>query len=181
MDGSPTRSTGGTGLGLSITKMLVDLHKGNIGLESEIGKGSNFFFTLPINPSVPFRISNEQLTVLAIDPDNHVTQLYESYLRETPYKLIPLTDPAMALIYTKEMKPNIITLDIQLPGNDGWRIFEKIKNDPLTSEIPIVICSLIDEKEKGNEMGVDGYLVKPILAEDFIETITSLTGKGNRY
>ena len=181
VDGSPTRSTGGTGLGLSITKMLVDLHKGNIGLESEIGKGSNFFFTLPINPSVSFRISNEQLTVLAIDPDNHVTQLYESYLRETPYKLIPLTDPAMALIYTKEMKPNIITLDIQLPGNDGWRIFEKIKNDPLTSEIPIVICSLIDEKEKGNEMGVDGYLVKPILAEDFIETITSLTGKGNRY
>jgi len=160
--------------------MLVDLHHGKIGLESEVGKGSNFFFTLPVYPSIPPMISEDLMSILAIDPDIQVLQRYEQYLQETKYKIIPLTDPSMALIYAREMKPHAITLDILWPGHDGWKIFDKIKYDSITKDIPIIICSILDETEKGRKLGVDGYLTKPILAGDFVNAISSLPEKSKQ-
>jgi signal transduction histidine kinase/CheY-like chemotaxis protein len=172
VDGSPTRATGGTGLGLSITRMLVELHHGKIGLESEIGEGSIFYFSLPLGDRITtnpdFRLNK---TILAIDDDLQVIQLYSRYLSETEFQVIPLGDPASSLAYAREIQPFVITLDIQLPDYDGWSLLEELKNDPDTAHIPIVVCSIQDESTKGYELGADDYLVKPILAEDFVNSI----------
>jgi CheY-like chemotaxis protein/two-component sensor histidine kinase len=177
VDGSPTRATGGTGLGLSITKMLVDLHNGKIGLESKVRKGSTFFFTLPVNKPVPPFVDENAASILAIDDDIQVLQLYERYIKDTGYAIIPLTDPSLAITYAKEIKPAAITLDVLLPGHNGWKILETLKNNPDTKEIPIIICSILDEKEKSWKLGADDYLLKPILADDFLNSINQVLEK----
>jgi signal transduction histidine kinase/CheY-like chemotaxis protein len=174
VDGSPTRATGGTGLGLSITRMLVDLHNGTIGLESKVGEGSTFYFTLPVNRQVPPFLSKDAVSILAIDDDFQVIQLYERYLNDTIYKIVPITDPFLAVNYARELKPFAITLDVLLPGHDGWKILEMLKTDPETRDIPVIICSILEERDKARRMGAQDYLVKPILADDFLNTIRRL-------
>jgi GAF domain-containing protein/CheY-like chemotaxis protein len=172
VDGSPTRSTGGTGLGLSITRMLVELHNGKIGLESDIGFGSTFFFTLPLSETSP-DLFNPELNkiILAVDTDMQVIHLYERYLSGTDFQIIPIGDPSSVLAYAQEIQPFVITLDVLIQNHDGWQLLEDLKNHPETRDIPVVICSLRDEKEKAFERGAQDYLLKPILQDDFVSAI----------
>lgn len=175
VDGSPTRATGGTGLGLSITRMLVELHHGEIHIDSALGEGSTFYLSLPLEePPGDDSIQPTNMSILSIDDDPQIVQLYERYLGETNFQVIPLNNPASAMAYAREIQPFLITLDVQLVEADGWQILEALKNDPDTSQIPIVICSLQDEIEKGIALGADDYLVKPILADDFKQAINRI-------
>ena len=175
VDGSPTRKSGGTGLGLSITRLLVELHGGEIGLHSEVGKGSTFYFTLPIDSGTPPPPDVEgSNTVLAIDDDLQVLQLYERYLSDSGFQVVSLTDPTRAMEYAREMQPAIITLDIMLPNYDGWSLLEELKNDPDTKDIPVVVCSILEDKDKGLSLGAEDYLMKPILAEDLVNVLQGI-------
>ena len=171
VDGSPTRKVGGTGLGLSITRMLVELHGGEIGVISAEGQGSTFWFTLP----VPTEETGElPALVMAIDDDPQVISLYDRYLSSAGYQVIAVTDPHEALIQAREIKPAVITLDIMMPDFDGWQLLKDLKADPETGSIPIVICSILEEREKGLELGADDYLVKPILEDELVQAIQKL-------
>jgi len=167
VDGSATRKTGGTGLGLSITRLLVDLHDGEINIDSKPGEGSTFYFSIPIAPK-------ERFTILAIDGDPQVTELYQHYLNDTKYKIISVLNPSDALEMACELQPFAITLDINLPKHDGWEIFQIIQDDPDTKHIPILICSLKDDPEKAQSMGAADYLSKPILRDDLINALGHL-------
>ena len=172
VDGSATRQTGGTGLGLSITRLLVDLHDGEINIESKPGEGSTFYFSIPIAPK-------ERFAVLAIDGDPQVAELYQHYLNDTKYQLIPVLNPSAALEMACELQPFAITLDINLPKHDGWEIFQIIRDDPDTKHIPILICSLKDDPEKAHSMGAADYLPKPILRDDLINALGRLPFDGD--
>ena len=182
VDDSPTRKTGGTGLGLSICRSLIELHGGRIGLlSSEVGKGSTFFFTLPlpVTESVPMASTlNEGCVVLAIDDDLQVIHLYERYLQPQGYQIIPHTNPRTAVERAKEVKPFAITLDIMMPEMDGWQVMKALKNDPETRDIPIVVCSILEEEEKGFNLGAADYLVKPFLSEDLLNALNRLNFTG---
>jgi CheY-like chemotaxis protein len=183
VDDSPTRKTGGTGLGLSICRSLIEMHGGRIGLlSSQVGAGSTFFFTLPLNPPKPAEPVEEPLaeakTVLAIDDDPKVISLYERYLKPHGFQVVAVNDPKLALARVKEVQPFAITLDVMMPDKDGWTVLHELKHDPITRNIPIVMCSILENQEKGFSMGAAGYLVKPFLQEEMINALNRLNPDG---
>lgn len=179
VDSSPTRRTGGTGLGLSISQRLVGMHNGRIGVRSQVGQGSTFYFTIPLfhQPTIE-TVPGQGKVILCIDDDQQIVSLYERYLKPQGYQVIPLTHPNAAKETIKRMKPYAVTLDIMMPEIDGWSLLEELKADPETRNTPIIICSIVEEEEKGFSLGASDYLVKPILEDDLLGSINRLNGDG---
>jgi len=180
VDTTPTRKSGGTGLGLSICQHLVDLHQGRIGVHSAVGKGSTFYFTVPLfrqraggSPARGSRV------VMCIDDDSQVIKLYERYLIPEGYQVEALTNPETARETAKRIRPFAITLDIMMPGYDGWQVITELKGDPETRDIPIIICSIVEEEEKGFSFGAADYLLKPILEDDLVYALNRLNRDGS--
>ena len=178
VDGSATRKTGGSGLGLSICANLVQLHGGRIGVTSEVGKGSTFWFTLPLYNQPLERIPADKKIILAIDDDPQVISLYERYLNPQGYYVVPLTDSSKAKDRILELKPFAVTLDIMMPHKDGWSVLTDLKSDPATREYPVIICSILEQADKGFSLGAADYLVKPILEEELVHALDRLNKNG---
>jgi CheY-like chemotaxis protein len=178
VDGSATRKSGGSGLGLSICANLVQLHGGRISVRSEVGNGSCFWFTLPLYHQPQQEIPEGKRVILAIDDDPQVISLYERYLTPKGYYVVSLTDPAKARERILELKPFAVTLDIMMPNKDGWSVLAEIKSDPGTQYVPVVICSIVDQEEKGYSLGAADYLLKPVLEEDLVQAMDRLNPAG---
>jgi CheY-like chemotaxis protein len=179
VDSSPTRRTGGTGLGLSICQRLVGMQNGRIGVRSVVGQGSTFYFTIPLfhQPTID-SVAGEGKIILCIDDDQQIINLYDRYLKPQGYQVIAITHPASAKDAIKRLKPYAVTLDIMMPEVDGWSLLEDLKADPDTRNTPIIICSIVEEEEKGFSLGASDYLVKPILEEDILGSLHRLNGDG---
>ena len=179
VDGSATRKTGGSGLGLSICANLVQLHGGRIGVTSAEGKGSTFWFTLPLFNQPVEQIPEGRKIILAIDDDPQVISLYERYLNSEGYYVVALSEPDKAKERILELQPYAVTLDIMMPNTDGWTVLTSLKSDPATRHVPVVICSIIEQTDKGFNLGASDYLVKPILEEDLVNAINTLNRNGD--
>ena len=178
VDGSSTRETEGTGLGLSISRQLMTMQNGTIGVESDTGKGSTFFFTIPIVTTEKAQEEPKMKTILIIENDENLIDLYKNYISYTNYQIIPFTDETsgeeQAIQYIEKTEPDLITLDPLFAKEKGWEILKALKKDTKLKSIPVIICSILDEKEKGLELGAGAYLTKPILKNDFISAIEKL-------
>jgi len=180
VDASLTRKVGGSGLGLSICHHLIQMHNGQIGVESAVGEGSTFYFTIPVVQRKPKKQGQkDERVILAIDDDPQIIRLYERYLEPKGFQVIGLTDPAKAKERVEKLKPFAITLDIMMPGYDGWQVLTDLKSSSETRDIPVVVCSIVEDEEKGFSLGAADYLVKPIHEDDLLASLDRLNGDGS--
>jgi CheY-like chemotaxis protein len=175
-DGSSVREYEGTGLGLAISERLISLHRGFIWVESEIGVGSNFHVILPMPPAVmttqEFSAANDGTPlVLVLDDDATSLQLMEDYLTSGGYRVKTTTEPNKLLEYAVALQPAIILTDVMMPQIDGWEILRRLKAEPITADIPVVIVSILDKKTTGYYLGAADYLIKPVSQQQLLESV----------
>jgi PAS domain S-box-containing protein len=183
----------GTGLGLAITESLVKLQGGSLGLESEPGRGSCFYFSLPAASAVrepPAQVSKlaQKTTsapkILIIEDDATTVQLIESQLTSSGYQVVSCDQPERALEMAAEMQPQAITLDLLMKPTSGWEILLRLKQDPRTTGIPVIVVTVVDNPGTGAALGADEYLVKPVdkvtLLAAVERCLESLAGSASR-
>ena len=169
LDGRATRRAGGTGLGLSIVKKLVELLGGTLEVRSEVGHGSSFLLRLPIGDDGPAppppqpRAGDEagKGLILAIDDDERFQALLRETLRGLPVEVRCTSDGAEGLRLAAQLKPDAITLDVMMPGMDGWSVLNALKAGPETADIPVILMTVLSRRGLGMMLGAADFLAKP--------------------
>jgi CheY-like chemotaxis protein len=169
VDASTTRNFGGTGLGLSITKRFCEMMGGVIDVASEPGKGSTFSMRLPAEvretakPEIPEpRTLPEGACVLVIDDDPDACELIRRSLEQAGQKVAVATSGDEGLRLARKLRPVLITLDVLMPGKDGWAVLRELKADPDLKDTPVIMISMVDGNEMGYALGSTDFVSKPI-------------------
>ena len=161
----------GTGLGLAITRRLVELHGGQLDVESQSGAGSCFFFTLPSVASAEKEETHrddskpearQTARILVVEDDPASADLLETQLASAGYEVAVCNQPEKAADMAIDLQPEIVTLDLVMRPVNGWDVLSKLKADPRTARIRVVMVSIMDQRKTGALLGADEYIVKPV-------------------
>jgi DNA-binding response OmpR family regulator len=186
VDGSSTRKYGGTGLGLAIVREIIEAHRCKIHVESEEGIGSRFSFTLPILRQttdashlrkVKIRPGKHHASKLVevVEDDPNVGGIIKSLLEDEGFAVIQAHTGEDAIAIAREHHPDLITLDVYLPDVNGFDLLSQLHSDQTTTDIPIIVLSIVMDKEKGFRLGAADYLEKPIDANKLRESVLRIS------
>lgn len=193
-DASTTRKFGGTGLGLTISLKLSQMMGGTITVDSEPNVGSPFTLHLPalmsqqssssvpVEPlpiTSPMKVLPEPSpivtprTVLVVDDDPQAREILDRFLTSRGFHVVTVARSEDALPLAKELHPDAITLDVQMPGMDGWSVLSALKSDPEVGDIPTIMLTIVDNASLGMELGADEYLTKPVNRNHLLSILKS--------
>jgi signal transduction histidine kinase len=203
VDGSMSRLAGGAGLGLSIVRQIVELLGGTIAVDSTVGEGSVFTVLLPLSAPDPELGEPEALPriveasetdgpgkpedaastpedtdrplVLVVEDDPDASSLLAESLSGAGYRVRQAMSGSVGLVLARELEPAAITLDVMMPGMDGWRVLQALKSDPRTAQIPVVVCSIVDNRALGYRLGASDYLIKPVDPLELTEALRNVS------
>jgi signal transduction histidine kinase/FixJ family two-component response regulator len=176
-DGSIARKYGGTGLGLAISSRFVEMMHGHIGVESQPGTGSTFTVDIPAHVAAEapgetepagesaVAVSKSKIdadTILVIDDDAAVRDLMSRHVSKLGFNVIAAASGEDGLRLAKEIRPRIITLDVVMPGLNGWHVLSQLKAERELASIPVIMVTIVDNEVMGFDLGASNYMVKPV-------------------
>jgi len=192
-DDSTTRDYGGTGLGLPISRRFCQMMGGDITVESTLGKGSTFTIRLPLvvqeapeepeagraSDGVAPATGNEPV-VLMIDDDPTARDLLVRAVQGAGVRVVAVGDGGKALELARTVRPAAITLDVLMPGMDGWEVLRELKADPETRDIPVIMVSMTNDRSLGYALGATEFLTKPVRRDQLVELLDRHARGGTR-
>ncbi len=185
-DETTTRKYTGSGLGLAISKKIADLMNGSLTVKSEIGNGSIFTFSIPLKIikmretieskkiNIKTLLKNRKNPILIIDDDQEVRYTIGQYLIANGYEVEYASSGDEGIEKAKKLQPFAITLDVMMPGKDGWTVLKELKELPLTKDIPVILISILGDQNIGYGLGAFEYFIKPIASDKLIATFRKL-------
>ncbi|KAF1036502.1 MAG: Non-motile and phage-resistance protein [Herbaspirillum frisingense] len=179
------RHVKGTGLGLPLCRQLATLLRGEVAVSSRPGQGSTFSALIPAvhfhNPAplqelATLASDDPRLPVLVIEDRPELRLLYERYLHQSEFRMLTASTLAEAETLWRNVEPRAVLLDILLEGKDSWHWLVQIKNDESRREVPVIIASDVDDKNKAMGLGADAYFLKPVGRDELLAALRSLVG-----
>jgi signal transduction histidine kinase len=181
-----TEKPRGTGLGLPICREIVSYYEGNLWVEGEKGKGCTFSFTLPAVAHAASTIeaasadpagSNGRKTILLVDDNRNMRKLLRYQFQRWGYRVLEAASGREALEMVHRNHVDLVTLDLMMPTMSGYDLLGMLSDDPVTKDTPILIISVVEDREKGILLGASDYLTKPFREEALVEKVRALLGE----
>jgi signal transduction histidine kinase/DNA-binding response OmpR family regulator len=182
-EASTARTYGGTGLGLALVRQFAEMLGGSVRVDSEPGKGSVFTLTLPLvhrPPEIGDDDDASAPSVLVVDDDPVARKQIAAVVAEAGYRALAAGDVETGLALARGQRPRVIVLDVIMPERDGWSMLRELRADPLLCDTPVILATVLSDREMGLAFGATDHLTKPVDPRRLVEALDSVAGSAER-